>query len=87
MKPKIINISQKDQIVIPVFVRKDLGLEKGTKLSLEVNRDQISLKKIPNSLDWSNLLKQVSVERVEFDKDGHYDAPKHPDFHDWMVNG
>ncbi|MDF7639766.1 AbrB/MazE/SpoVT family DNA-binding domain-containing protein [Lactobacillus sp. ESL0791] len=80
-------VSQKGQVVIPATIRKALGLEKGTKVSFEINNDEVTIKKLPTALDWSNLMKQIPIEEVEFDKNGHYDPKKSPNFHDWMVNG
>lgn len=80
-------MSQKGQIVIPAAIRKALGLKKGTELSFEVKDNEIRIKKLPTALDWANLVKEIPVEDVEIDKNGHYDPKKSPDFHDWMVNG
>ena len=35
----------------------------------------------------AQLLKNFPVEDIEIDENGHYDPEKHPEFHDWMVNG
>ncbi len=80
-------MSQKGQVVIPAAIRKALGLEKGTELSFEVKDNEIRIKKLPTALDWADLVKEIPVEDVEIDENGHYDPKKSPDFHDWMVNG
>lgn len=80
-------VSQKGQVVIPATIRKSLGLEKGTKVSFEVKDNEIRIKKLPSALDWADLIKEIPVENVEIDENGHYDPKKSPDFHDWMVNG
>ena len=80
-------VSQKGQVVIPATIRKSLGLEKGTKASFEVKDNEIRIKKLPSALDWADLIKEIPVENVEIDENGHYDPKKSPDFHDWMVNG
>lgn len=80
-------LSSKGQVVIPAPVRKQLGLEKGSKISFEVKGDRVIVKKLPTALDWSNLIKDIPVEDVEFDDKGNYDPKKSPEFHDWMVNG
>lgn len=80
-------VSQKGQVVIPAAIRKSLGLEKGTKVSFEVKDNEIRIKKLPSALDWADLIKEIPVENVEIDENGHYDPKKSPDFHDWMVNG
>ncbi len=78
---------QKGQVVIPAVIRKALGLGKGTEVSFEVKDNEVRIKKLPTALDWSELVKEIPVEDVEIDKNGHYDPKKSPDFHDWMVNG
>ena len=80
-------VSQKGQVVIPIKIRKALGLKKGSKVSFELNNGEITIKKLPTALDWANLVKQIPVEDVKFDKNGYFDPKKSPDFHDWMVNG
>ncbi|AYM04095.1 AbrB/MazE/SpoVT family DNA-binding domain-containing protein [Levilactobacillus brevis] len=80
-------VSQKGQVVIPVEIRKALDLKKGSKVSFELKNGEITIKKLLTALDWANLVKQIPVENVDIDADGHYDSKKSPDFHDWMVNG
>lgn len=80
-------MSQKGQIVIPVALREALCLEKGSKVYFELNGGEITIKKLPTALDWADLVKQIPVEEVEFDENGHYDPKQAPDYHDWMVNG
>ena len=80
-------VSQKEQVVIPIQIRKALGLKKGSKVSFELNNGEITIKKLPTALDWANLVKQIAVEDVNIDENGYFDPKKLPDFHDWMVNG
>ena len=80
-------VSQKGQVVIPIQIRKALGLKKGSKVSFELNNGEITIKKLPTALDWANLVKQIPVEDVNIDENGYFDPKKSPDFHDWMVNG
>lgn len=80
-------ISQKGQVVIPAAIRKDLGLKKGSKVSFELKNGEITIKKLPTALDWSNLVKQIPIEDVYIDENGQYDPKKSPDFHEWMVDG
>ncbi|KJY58756.1 putative antitoxin MazE protein [Lactobacillus kimbladii] len=80
-------VSQKGQVVIPIQIRKALGLKKGSKVSFELNNGEITIKKLPTALDWANLVKQIAVEDVNIDENGYFDPKKSPDFHDWMVNG
>ena len=49
--------------------------------------DEVTIKKLPTALDWADLVKQIPVEDVQLDSQGHYDPKKSPEFHDWMVNG
>ena len=80
-------VSQKGQVIIPIKIRKALGLKKGSKVSFELNNGEITIKKLPTTLDWANLVKQIPVEDVKIDKNGYFDPKKSPDFHDWMING
>ena len=80
-------MSQKGQIVIPAAIRKAMGLTKGTEVSFEMKGDEVTIKKLPTALDWADLVKQIPVEDVQLDSQGHYDPKTSPEFHDWMVNG
>lgn len=80
-------VSQKGQVVIPAPIRKALGLKKGSKVLFDLNNGEITIKKLPTALDWSNLVKQIPVEDVKIDENGYFDPKKSPDFYDWMVNG
>jgi hypothetical protein len=40
-----------------------------------------------NNFDWDEIIAKTPVEKVVFDKNGHYDAKKSPNFDDWMKNG
>ena len=80
-------VSQKGQVVIPIQIRKALGLKKGSKVLFELNNGEITIKKLPTALDWAKLVEQIPVEDVNIDKNGYFDPKKSPDFHDWMVNG
>ena len=80
-------VSKKGQVVIPIQIRKALGLKKGSKVSFELKNGEITIKKLPTALDWSNLVKQIPVEDVKIDENGYFDPEKSPDFHDWMING
>ena len=75
-------VSQKGQVVIPIKIRKALGLKKGSKVLFELNNGEITIKKLPTALDWANLVKQIPVEDVKIDENGYFDPKKSPDFHD-----
>lgn len=80
-------VSQKGQVVIPIQIRKALGLKKGSKVLFELKNGEITIKKLPTALDWANLVKQIPVENVKIDENGYFDPKKSPDFHEWMING
>ena len=77
-------VSQKGQVVIPAAIRKAQNITTGTKLSCTVTDDGITIKKVPSSLNWDKLIKDIPNEKVEFDRAGHYDAAKSPYFDEWM---
>lgn len=43
--------------------------------------------KLPTISDWNEITSKIAVERVEIDKNGHFDPRKAPSFFDWMLNG
>ena len=55
--------------------------------TLIVKRDSIQIHKLPTANDWADLIKDIPVENVDIDQNGHYDTKKSPHFHEWMVNG
>ena len=61
-------VSKKGQVVIPIQIRKALGLNKGSKVSFELNNGEITIKKLPTASDWANLVKQIPVEDVKIDE-------------------
>lgn len=77
-------VSQKGQVVIPAAIRKAQNITTGTKLSFTVTDDGITIKKVPSSLNWDELIEDIPNEKVEFDREGHYDADKAPHFDEWM---
>lgn len=64
-----------------------LRIPKKLLASFELKNNEITIKKLPTALDWAKLVKEIPVEDVEIDDNGHYDPKKSPAFHDWMVNG
>lgn len=81
------HVSSKGRITIPVPIRKELGLNQGSKVIFECDGQQIILSKAPDTLDWANLVKQISSEKVEFNDKGEYNPKLSPEFHEWMSNG
>lgn len=49
-------------------------------LNDEVKRD-ITLE------EWEKLTANIPVEHIEFDKNGHYDPKKRPEFDEWVREG
>lgn len=45
------------------------------------------IEKVPATSEWRELLRDIPVEKVKINENGHYDPKKSPEFHDWMVNG
>jgi len=80
-------ISSKGQIVIPKVLRVELNLHEGDEVSFDIINDGLYIKKLPTSLEWSNLISDIPTEVVDFDDNGNYDKERSPNFHDWMVNG
>lgn len=81
-------LSSKGQVVIPISLRQKLNLQNGDKLAIGVNsKNELILRKLPTELEWQDLIKDIPVETVDIDQNGHYDPKKAPDFHDWMING
>lgn len=83
----IVKMSDNGKITIPKSIRKSLNWQKGAKLAFNVQRDSIQINKLPTANDWADLIKDIPVENVDIDQNGHYDAKKSPHFHEWMVNG
>jgi len=83
--PKTSKISSKGQVVIPVELRRKIGLQVGDQVTMDVNdNNELVLKKFPTALDWHNLITAIPNEKVDVDQSGHYNPKKAPHFHDWM---
>lgn len=71
----VVTLSSKGQVVIPVEVRKKLGLTKGNKIIVERKDDEIILRPIPklSRLKDVNDIEQVSEklkqQREQWDKE------------------
>ena len=59
--PSVTKMSSKGQVVIPEAIRKQLGLEPGTRFLVVANQDAILLKEIvpPSMGDFSELLVEL----------------------------
>ncbi|WP_238331559.1 AbrB/MazE/SpoVT family DNA-binding domain-containing protein [Furfurilactobacillus milii] len=84
-EPLTTRLSSKGQVVIPAEVRKQLGLSAGDQLSVDIDKNNnIVLKSRPTPLEWHDLIKNIPIEDVDIDKEGHYDPQKSPHFDEWM---
>ena len=59
MKEEIITISAKGQIVLPSGVRKELSLEKGTKMVLVVRDGIVIMKPLKRLSELRGILKEI----------------------------
>lgn len=82
-----VTMSAKGEIKLPSQIRQALEINEGDQLMITMADQKLVLQKVPTDDDWAKIIKQIPSERIEFDEDGHYDPEKHPEFHDWMVNG
>ena len=81
-----VKLSSKGQIVLPIALRRNLNLNEGDELNLELNdSNEIILRKLPSSLDWSHLIADIPNEVVDVEAEGKYDPEKAPRFHEWMM--
>lgn len=77
-------MSSKGQVVIPIKMRRKLGLDENTELTATLEDDKIVIRALPTADEWADLFKNVPVEDVDVDEHGHYDPKKSPQFHEWM---
>ncbi|NWO14999.1 AbrB/MazE/SpoVT family DNA-binding domain-containing protein, partial [Virgibacillus sp.] len=69
--PKTSKVSSKGQVVIPVELRRKLGLQDGDQVTIDVNdNNELVLKKLPTALDWHNLITSIPNEKVDVDQNG-----------------
>lgn len=55
----VVTIGKKGVIVIPKGIREDLGLEEGTKLTIEKRKGEVVLKPIPRLVEMRGIAKKV----------------------------
>lgn len=84
---KDIKMNANGQIAIPEEIRKELGLNEHTPLSIGVTNGVIEIMYSPAEDDLAQLLENLPSEKVEIDKAGHYDPKKSPEYHKWMQEG
>ncbi len=65
METKIIKVTDKGQISLPVTIRNSLNINNGDELLITINNDKILIKKIKKD-DFSDLLKisEISLKKV-----------------------
>ena len=68
---EIVSVGEKGQIVIPVKFRKDLKIEKGTKMIVVEGNDKLTFKKITLSEDQLWML--AGEETLKKTGDNKYD--------------
>ena len=68
---EVVSVGEKGQIVIPIRFRKDLKIEKGTKLIIVEGNDKLTLKKI--SLSEDQLWMLAGEETLKKTWDNKYD--------------
>ena len=65
-------VTQKYQATIPQAVRKKLGIEKGDRVTFEIEDEKVVLKKV-SSVDWE-YLESVSATLSEWSSDADEEA-------------
>ncbi len=65
-------VTQKYQATIPQAVRKKLGIEKGDRVTFEIEDEKVILKKV-SSVDWE-YLESVSATLSEWSSDADEEA-------------
>ena len=69
--PEVVTVGEKGQIVIPKKIRKELKIEKGTKLIVTEDKDKITIK--PVKLDEKHILMLLSETSLKKTWDNPYD--------------
>ena len=69
--PEVVTVGEKGQIVIPKKIRKELKIEKGTKLIITEDKDKITIK--PVKLDEKHILMLLSETSLKKTWDNPYD--------------
>lgn len=71
MEASIVRLSSKGQLTLPAEVRRKLGLKKGTKLLIFLERDEIRIKKLAD-----NRLPAFTPESKFFSLIGSFSGPE-----------
>ena len=69
--PEVVTVGEKGQIVIPKKIRKELKIEKGTKLIVSEDKDKITIK--PVKLDEKHIMMLLSEISLKKTWDNPYD--------------
>jgi AbrB family looped-hinge helix DNA binding protein len=69
MKEEVVTISAKGQVVLPSDIRKELSLEKGTKMVLVVREGMVIMKPIKRLSELRGILSEIEKPAKEIVKD------------------
>lgn len=69
MKEEVVTISAKGQVVLPSDIRKELSLEKGTKMVLVVREGMIIMKPIKRLSELRGILSEIEKPAREIVKE------------------
>ena len=69
--PEVVTVGEKGQIVIPKKMRKELKIERGTKLIVTEDKNKITIK--PVKLDEKHILMLLSETSLKKTWDNPYD--------------
>jgi AbrB family looped-hinge helix DNA binding protein len=69
MKEEVVTISAKGQVVLPSDIRKELSLEKGTKMVLVVREGMVIMKPIKRLSELRGILSEIEKSAREIVKE------------------
>ena len=69
MKEEIVTISAKGQIVLPSAIRRELSLEKGTKMVLVVKKGMVIMKPLKRLSELRGILSEIEKPAREIVKE------------------
>lgn len=69
MKEEIVTISAKGQIVLPSAIRRELSLEKGTKMVLVVKKGMVIMKPLKRLSELRGILSEIEKPAREMVKE------------------
>lgn len=69
MKEEVVTVSAKGQVVLPSDIRKELSLEKGTKMVLVVREGMVIMKPIKRLSELRGILSEIEKSAREIVKE------------------